>query len=77
VSDHYRFRIQKVFVGSDRRFQLRVGMEGEREIEYIPVHSSAFALRLPLREGHETEDDARREHDALMQWLRRESGEAA
>jgi hypothetical protein len=52
-------------------------MEGEREIEYIPVHSSAFALRLPLREGHETEDDARREHDALMQWLRRESGEAA
>jgi hypothetical protein len=70
VSENYRFRIQKVFVGSDPRFQLRVGMDGERDLEFIPVHCSAFALRMPLKEGHHTEDQARQEKDALLEWLR-------
>lgn len=70
MSEHYRFRVQRVFIGSERRFQLRVGMDGERDLEYIPVHQTAFAKRLPLKEGHETEVEAEQEKDYLLGWLR-------
>jgi hypothetical protein len=71
VSEHYRFRIQKVLVGADRGFQLRVGMEGERDIEFIPVHQTAFALRIALKEAHPTEAEATQEKDYLLDWLRK------
>ncbi len=45
-------------------------MEGERDLEFIPVHCSAFAQRLPLKEGHTTEEEAHQEKDALLDWLR-------
>lgn len=71
VSEHYRFRIQHVILEAGHRYQLRVGMEGERDLEFIPVHQTAFAQRFELKEGHETEAQARGEKDALLEWLRR------
>lgn len=71
MSEHYRFRIQKVLVGADRGFQLRVGMDGERDIEFIPVHQTAFAMRIVLKEAHPTEAEAKQEKDYLLEWLRR------
>lgn len=52
-------------------FQLRVGMEGERDLEYIPAHRTAFAQRFQLKEAHATEELARGEKDALLEWLKR------
>ena len=71
VSEYYRFRIQHVILDHGHGFQLRVGMEGERDLEYIPVHRTAFAQRFNLKEAHPTEAEARGEKDALLQWLNR------
>ena len=65
----FRFRIQQVLIGKNRRYQLRVGMFGENDLEFIPVHRSAYAMRMPLKDGHETPEEAHREQDALMKWL--------
>ena len=66
----YCFRIQKVRIGVIRQFQLRVGMPGEAPLEFIPVHRSAFAQRLPLlKEGHAVESDAHIELSGLLHWL--------
>jgi len=66
----FRFRVQRVIVDRKRRFQLRVGMYGERDLEFIPVHRTAYAQRLSLQESHPTEADAEKERDELMEWLR-------
>jgi hypothetical protein len=66
----FRFRVQRVIVDRKRRFQLRVGMYGERDLEFIPVHRTAYAQWLPLQESHSTEAEAEREKDVLMEWLR-------
>lgn len=65
----YRFRIQQVIIGKDRRYQLRMGMYGDTDIEYIPVYQSAYAMRMPLKDAHATPEEANREKDALIQWL--------
>lgn len=71
----YCFRIQKVRIGLTRQFQLRVGMPGEAPIEFIPVHRSAFAQRLPLlQEGHAEESDAHLELTGLLDWLETRHG---
>jgi hypothetical protein len=69
VSRHYRFRVQPVRVGMKRFYQLRVGMEGERTFEYIPVHLSAFAERISLEPAHETEAGVQLELTELLAWL--------
>src|ERR1700759_3295753 len=58
VSEHYRFRVQHVILDQGHGFQLRVGMEGERDLEYIPAHRAAFAQRFELKEAHATEAEA-------------------
>jgi hypothetical protein len=58
-----------VIIDKARRFQVRVGMDGESDLEYIPAHRSAYALRMPLKDGHETVEEAHKEQDALMAWL--------
>jgi hypothetical protein len=65
----YRFRIQQVLIGKDRRYQVRVGMYGDTDIEFIPAYRSAYAKRVQLKDGHETPEEAHREQDALMKWL--------
>lgn len=69
VNRHYRFRIQPLRVGVKRCYQLRVGMEGERTFEYIPVHLSAFSERLSLEPAHETEAGVQLELSELLEWL--------
>jgi hypothetical protein len=65
----FRFRIQPVIIDKTRRFQVRVGMDGESELEFIPAHRSAYALQMPLKDGHATVEEAHKEQDALMAWL--------
>lgn len=66
----FRFRIQPVIIDKTRRFQLRVGMDGENDLEFIPAHRSAYALRMPLKDGHATVEEANKEQDALVAWLK-------
>ncbi len=66
----FRFRIQPVIIDKARRFQVRVGMDGESDLEFIPAHRSAYALRMPLKDGHETVEEAHQEQDALVAWLK-------
>jgi hypothetical protein len=70
VSEHFRFRVQRVIIEEGRRFQLRVGMDGERDLEFIPVHQTAYAQRFPLKQTHGTEAEAHQEKDALLEWLK-------
>lgn len=44
-------------------------MDGESDLEFIPAHRSAYALRMPLKDGHETVEEAHQEQDALVAWL--------
>jgi hypothetical protein len=46
-------------------------MEGERDLEFIPVHRTAFAQRFELKESHLTEGAAHEEKDALLEWLKK------
>jgi hypothetical protein len=66
---NYRFRIQPVLLGKVRHFQLRVGLVGDRDVECIPVHCSAFAQRLPLELAHPALADASLELSRLLAWL--------
>lgn len=67
----FRFRIQTLLVGAERRFQVRIGLHGLKEVEYVPAHLSAYARRFPLKEHHPSENEALGERDALLEWLRR------
>jgi hypothetical protein len=51
------------------RYQLRVGMDGETNIEFIPLHRSAFAKHLPLAVLHTSPVDAHLELSQLLHWL--------
>jgi len=66
---NFVFRVQPLGTGAARRYQLRIGMEGERKIEFIPVHQSAFSKRLALGVAHENEVDAHLELSGLLEWL--------
>lgn len=70
----FRFRIQPLVIGAERRFQVRIGLDGLKEVEYVPAHRSAYALRFPLKEHHPSETEALIERDALLEWLRRSTG---
>jgi hypothetical protein len=69
VKLNYRFRIQPVFVGPVRHFQLRVGLTGDGDGDCIPVHLSAFAACLPLHLAHAAVVDAQLELTHLLAWL--------
>ena len=66
---NYRFRIQRMGSKRTPRYQLRVGMDGEKGLEFIPLHRSAFAKRLPLAILHSSPVDAHVELSALLHWL--------
>ena len=51
------------------RFQLRVGMKEDRDLECVPAYRTAFALRFPLKESHASEAEAQSELSALLELL--------
>ena len=53
------------------RYQLRVGMDGETNIEFIPLHRTAFSKQLPLAILHSSQVDAHLELSGLLDWLDR------
>ncbi len=66
---NYRFRVHRFGAKVERRFQLRVGLEGENDVEFLPAHRTAFAERVPLEEAHAAEVDAHLELSGLLEWL--------
>lgn len=69
MAHHYRFRIQRLLVRSGHLFQLRVGMDGEKEMEFIPIHHTAFAERLNLEPAHQSLADVQFELSRLLEWI--------
>ena len=51
------------------RYQLRVGMTEDRDLECVPAYRTAFALRFALHESHATEYDAQLELSGLLEVL--------
>jgi len=69
VHRNYIFRVHPLGAGPDRRFQLRIGMEGEGTTEFIPAHRTAFARCVSLGVAHLHEVDAHLELTQLLEWL--------
>jgi hypothetical protein len=65
MDTNFRFRVQQV----GARFQLQIGMEFGRELEFVPAHRSAFAGRFPLMDLHNDAIDAHEELAAFREWL--------
>lgn len=74
---NYRFRVHRFGIKVPRRFQLRVGLEGDKEIEFLPAHRTAFAARVPLEEAHAAEVDAHLELSGLLDWLGKRNVDSA
>ena len=68
---NYRFRVHRLGTTVERRFQLRVGLEGDRDVEFLPVHRTAFAGQIPLEAAHAAEADVHLELSGLLEWLDR------
>lgn len=71
MQPNYRFRVHRFGLNLERRFQLRVGLEGDKDLEFLPVHRTAFAERVPFAEAHASEVDAHLELSGLLEWLNR------
>lgn len=71
---NYRFRIQPLVGGAEPCFRLAVGMADKHAYEMIPVHRTAFARRLPLKEFHPTEAEVQIELTCLLELLQSRSG---
>lgn len=71
VNLNYRFLIKRLSSPTRRRFQLRMGMDDEENVELVPVHTTAFAQQLPLEKDHAAEVDAHLELSAVLEWLSR------
>ena len=54
-----------------RRFQLKVGLDGDEDVEFVPAHRTAFAQRFSLAPNHVAEVDAHLELSALLESLQR------
>ena len=66
---HYRFQIHRIKAGKGHRFQLKIGMDWNDAVEFIPAHRSAFAGRLEFEAEHPTEVDASMELSRLLEWI--------
>lgn len=66
---NYVFRVQPLGAGPGRRFQLRIGMEGEQKIDHIPAHRTALAQRFPIGIAHASEVDVHLELSGLLEWM--------
>ncbi len=69
MSTNFRFRIQPTGTKRQRRFHVRIGMEGDAINDYIPAHRSAFAKLLVLQSEHDHESEAEREARRLREFL--------
>lgn len=66
---NYRFRVHQFGVKAPRRFQLRVGLDGDADAEFLPAHRTAFAEEVTLEPAHATEVEAHLELSGLLEWL--------
>lgn len=65
----YVLRIQRVALDAAGGFQVRIALQGDRELEFVPVYRTAFAAVLPLKQTHHDAKEAEGERDALLAWL--------
>ncbi len=67
---NYRFRIQRLGTELGRRFQLKVGLVDDEDVEFVPAYQTAFAQHFALEPNHPAEVDAHLELSALLEWLK-------
>jgi hypothetical protein len=65
----YVLRIQRVALDAEGGYQVRIALQGDRQLEFIPAYQTAFAAVLPLKQVHHTTKEAVGERDALLAWL--------
>ncbi|MHA3772448.1 hypothetical protein ACXR0O_13015 [Verrucomicrobiota bacterium sgz303538] len=66
---NYRCHVQPVRLGPERRFQVRIGMEGDHTLDYVPAYRSAFGELLQLSVAHVNESDAELEALMLLEFI--------
>jgi len=71
VDHYYNFQIERISAGGYERFQVKVGMVGEHEFDFIPVHETAFAQRMALAVCHSNESNAQLELLGLLELLQK------
>jgi hypothetical protein len=69
VHSQYRFSIQSVGVGNQKHFRLVVALAEDGDAELIPVHQTAFARMVPLKQSCSTSAEAESELALLREWL--------
>lgn len=66
---NYRLRVQPVRLGPNRNFQVRIGMDGDNGLDYIPLHRSAFARLLQVEIAHAEKSEAEVEAQMIAEFL--------
>lgn len=67
--NNYRLRVQPVRLGPNRNFQVRIGMDGDNGLDYIPLHRSAFARLLQVEIAHAEKSEAEVEAQMIAEFL--------
>ncbi len=69
MHSHYRLYVQPVRLSRERSYQVRIGMEGDSTVEYVPVYRSALGSLLHLPATHADLESARLEMQMLEELL--------
>jgi hypothetical protein len=69
IGNAYRLRVQPVRLGPYRNFQVRIGMNGDTGLDYIPLHRSAFARLLQVEVAHAERSAAQLEAQMIAEFL--------
>lgn len=67
--NNYRVRVQRVCLGPYRNFQVRIGMDGDGDLDYVPLHRSAVAALLQVEVAHDERLEAEREAQMIAEFL--------
>jgi hypothetical protein len=65
----YVLKIQRVALGAVGGFQVRIAMQDDLQLDFVPAYLTAFAGVLPLKQAHRQAAEAEGERDALLAWL--------
>lgn len=64
----YVLKIQRAALGAGG-FQVRIAMQDDLQLDFVPAYLTAFAGVLPLKQAHRQAAEAEGERDALLAWL--------
>ncbi len=67
--NNFRVRVQPVRLGPYRNFQVRIGMDGDGTLDYVPLYRSAFARLLQVEVAHADKQTAELEAQMIAEFL--------